>query len=249
MRCLLGLFVWPVGSHLVWMMAAVRVPLASVTPTMAAWSHVAYSASCSGCVALQWAWLIVAEVSTSLARTTLNAARVSATLATTMVDHGKQKLRAAGYFDHGCNSPTVASVTVTSIILETLCGLLPLWLLHRLTDCGESDFGDQSSFDCWCSKLSLWWSLLVGHRPWWTQRQQVWLTAGISKTQLSIVRAALLLAEVECGTDKLWYSCNQDTHWWVCFRSVTQSFHGASRCKYDDGKLDLNGRWLHLVLI
>lgn len=82
----------------------------------------------------------MAEVSTSLARTTLNAARVSATLATTMVDHGKQKLRAAGYFDHGCNSPTVASVTVTSIILETLCGLLPLWLLHRLTDCGESDF-------------------------------------------------------------------------------------------------------------
>lgn len=30
--CLLALFVWPVGSHLVWMMAAVRVPLASVTP-------------------------------------------------------------------------------------------------------------------------------------------------------------------------------------------------------------------------
>lgn len=41
LRCLLWLFVWPVGSHLVWIMAAVRVPLASVTPTMAAWSHVA----------------------------------------------------------------------------------------------------------------------------------------------------------------------------------------------------------------
>lgn len=111
MRCLLELFVWPVRSHLVWMMAAVRVPLASVTPTMAAWSHVAYSASCSGFVALQWAWLIVAEVSTNLARMMLNAARVSATLATTMADHGKQQLAAAGCLDCGCISPTVASVT------------------------------------------------------------------------------------------------------------------------------------------
>lgn len=93
MRCLLGLFVWPVGSHLVWMMAAVRVPLASVTPTMAAWSHVAYSASCSGYVALQWAWLIVAEVSTPLLSTMLNAARASATLATAVADQGKAAAR------------------------------------------------------------------------------------------------------------------------------------------------------------
>lgn len=160
MRCLLGLFVWPVGSHLVWMMAAVRVPLASVTPTMAAWSYVAYSGSCSGCVALQWAWLIVAEVSAFLARTMLKAAGVSATLATTMAHPGKQQLGAAGYLDCGCNSPSGKCdwVSVKSVTLNAPRGLLP----HRLTDCGESHSGDQSSSDCWCSKLSLWRSLLVG---------------------------------------------------------------------------------------
>lgn len=148
-RCLLGLFVWPVGSHLVWMMAAVRVPLASVTPTMAAWSHAAYSASCSGCAALQRAWRIAAEVSTSLARTMQNAARVSATSATAMEDRGKQQLGAAGCLNCGCIGSDW--VSVTSVSLDALCG--PLLPLHRLTDCGESDSGDQSSFDCSVQRL------------------------------------------------------------------------------------------------
>lgn len=39
-------------------------------------------------------------------------------------------------------------VSVTSIILDALCGLLR----YGLTDCGESDSSDQSRFDCWCSK-------------------------------------------------------------------------------------------------
>ncbi len=173
MRCLLGLFVWPVGSHLVWMMAAVKMPLASVTPTMAAWSHVAYSASCSGCEAVQRAWLIVAEVSTSRARMVLNAARVTATLKS---DYGESRCTAArcswllGLWSHRPNCGKCDWVSVTSIILHVLCGLL---LLHKLTDWGESVSGDWSSFDCWCSKLSLWWSLLVGQRPRWTQLQQV----------------------------------------------------------------------------
>lgn len=169
MSCLLALFVWPVGSHLVWMMAAVRVPLASVILTMAARSHVEYNASCSGWVALQWARPIVAEVSTSLARMMLNAAR--------------------GEHNPDCTSPKTSSWCIW--MLEIVTALVQLWQV-RLSFCGRRKcrlpprklanwwgwFCDHGSFDCWSSKLSLWWSLLVGQRLRWTQQQQqqqVWL--------------------------------------------------------------------------
>ena len=118
---------------------------------MAAWSHAAYSASCSGCAALQRAWRIVAEVSTSPARTMQNAARASATSVTAMEDRGKQQLSAAGCLNCGCISSHW--VSVTSMSLDALCGLLLLLLLHRLTDCGESDSSDQSGFDCSVQQL------------------------------------------------------------------------------------------------
>ncbi len=212
MRCLLGLFVWPVGSHLVWMMAAVRVPLASVTPTMAAWSHVEYSASCSGCVALQRAWLIVAEVSTSLARTMLNAVRASATLATTMADHGKQQLDAAGYLDCGSISPTVASVTeyLWRAYFWVLCVgccctgwqtvVRVILVIKAALTAGAASY--QSGGVCWLGRGC------DEHN----HNKCSW----VSKSQLSIVYATLFQAAVGCGADKLQYSCNLDTHWWAC---------------------------------
>lgn len=81
--CLLGLFLWPVRFQLVWMMAAVRMPLATVTQTMVASTDVANRASCLDCAALQWAWQIVADVSVYLAKMALIAVKVSATLTST----------------------------------------------------------------------------------------------------------------------------------------------------------------------
>lgn len=215
-RCLLGLFVWPVGSHLVWMMAAVRVPLASVTPTMAAWSHAAYSASCSGCAALQRAWRIAAEVSTSLARTMQNAARVSATSATAMEDRGKQQLGAAGCLncrlhrlrlsicderEPGCSVwAAAAAAQADRLWWEWFRWSKQLWLLGAATY--------HSGGVCW-----------LGRGPWWTQQQQVWLTAtAANKTQLSIVHATLSLAAAECVVDELHFFCSLGKYWWLWFR-------------------------------
>lgn len=86
----------------------------------------------------------------------LNAGMVSATMGTTMGDHATHQLGAAGYLDCGYISPTVASVTEYLDGHNSGCSV---WDAAAQADCG-----DQSNFDCWCSKLSLWRSLLVGQR-------------------------------------------------------------------------------------
>lgn len=94
----------------------------------------------------------VVEVIVSLAMVMLNAAQVCATLATATADGGKWQLSAVGYLNCDCISPTLASVTEVVMSVEPC------------VDCHESDAGDQSGVICWCSMLSLRWSLLAGHR-------------------------------------------------------------------------------------